>query len=95
MLTSKQRAHLRGLASVQDTIFQIGKGGLTEQLTQQVAAALKARELIKLRVLPNADVTPHEAAAAVGEATGAETVCVIGSRFVLYKRNDKKPVIKL
>lgn len=95
MLTSKQRAKLRGLASVQDTIFQIGKGGLTDQLTLEVAAALRARELIKLRVLPNADVTPQEAAAALSGATGAETVNVIGSRFVLYKRNPKKPVIEL
>ena len=95
MLTSKQRAKLRGLASVQDTIFQIGKGGLTDQMTLEVSAALKARELIKLRVLPNADVTPEEAAAALSEATGAETVNVIGSRFVLYKRNNKKPVIEL
>lgn len=95
MLTSKQRAKLRGLASVQDTIFQIGKGGLTDQMMLEVSAALKARELIKLRVLPNADVTPEEAAAALSEATGAETVNVIGSRFVLYKRNNKKPVIEL
>ena len=55
MFTSKQRAYLRSLASTQDTIFQIGKGGITEEITKQVGNALEARELIKLRVLENAE----------------------------------------
>ena len=53
MLTSKQRAALRGIAAEYDTIFQVGKGGVSEALISQVADALRKRELIKLRVLDN------------------------------------------
>ena len=51
MLNSKQRAHLRSLASNMDTIFQIGKGGISEEICNQLSNALEARELIKVRVL--------------------------------------------
>ena len=95
MLTSKQRATLRGIASTYETIFQIGKGGISETLIQQVKDALRKRELIKLHVLDNCPMDAREAAAELAEATGAEVVQVIGSRFVLYRRNPKKPVIDL
>ena len=61
-LTSKQRAQLRGLAMTEDTIIQIGKGGITENTITQVKDALKARELIKGRVLENSLLTAREAA---------------------------------
>ena len=62
MLTSKQRAYLRSLASNLDTIFQIGKGGITEEICKQIANALEARELIKARVLDNSGYSAKEAA---------------------------------
>ncbi|MCI5815943.1 ribosome assembly RNA-binding protein YhbY [Ruminococcus sp.] len=95
MLTSKQRAVLRGMANNLETIFQVGKGGISDTLVAQTADALRARELIKLRVLENSGYTAREAAEALAEQTGAEVVQVIGSRFVLYRRNPKKPVIEL
>lgn len=73
-LTSKQRAQLRGLAMTEDTIIQIGKGGITENTITQVKDALKARELIKGRVLENSLLTAREAADALAEACAAETV---------------------
>ena len=94
-LTSKQRAQLRGLAMTEDTIIQIGKGGISENTLTQVNDALKARELIKGRVLENSLLTAREAADAQAEACGAETVQTIGSKFVLYKRNAKEPKIAL
>ena len=94
-LTSKQRAQLRGLAMTEDTIIQIGKGGISENTLTQVNDALKARELIKGRVLENSLLTAREAADALTEACGAETVQTIGSKFVLYKRNAKEPKIAL
>ena len=94
-LTSKQRAQLRGLAMTEDTIIQIGKGGITENTITQVKDALKARELIKGRVLENSLLTAREAADALAEACAAETVQTIGSKFVLYKRNEKEPQIAL
>ena len=90
MLTSKQRAHLRSIAQSYDTIFQIGKYGLSEETVKTVSDALEARELIKLRTLDACAYTPREAAEALAEACGAEVVCVTGSRFVLWKRATKE-----
>ncbi len=95
MLTSKQRAHLRGIASNYETIFQIGKGGINDNLIQQVLDALRKRELIKLRVLENSMLSAREAAEEIAEKTKSEVVQVIGSKFVLWKRNPQEPVIEL
>ena len=95
MLTSKQRAQLRGLAATEDTIVQVGKGGIGENLIEQVSSALKARELVKGRVLENSMLTAREACDALAEACRAESVHVIGSKFVLYKRTEKEPRIVL
>ena len=95
MLTSKQRAVLRGMANSMDTIFQVGKGGISDTLVAQTDDALRARELIKLRVLENSLYSAREAAQELAQATGADIVQVIGTRFVLYRRNPKKPVIDL
>ncbi|MBQ5331122.1 MAG: YhbY family RNA-binding protein [Oscillospiraceae bacterium] len=94
MLTSKQRAYLRSVASTEDTIFQIGKNGVTEHLIQQVKDALKARELIKGSVLDTAPVTAAEAANDISEQTGSDVITTIGSKLVLFKRNPQKPRIE-
>lgn len=95
MLNSKQRAKLRGIASTYDTIFQVGKGGISDTLIAQVEDALRKRELIKLRVLDNSMYSSREAAEEIAGKTGADVVQVIGSRFVLFKRNPKEPVIDI
>lgn len=94
-ITSKQRAQLRGLAMEEDTIIQVGKGGITENLVASVNAALKARELVKGKVLENSMLTAREACDALCQACSAEGVQVIGTKFVLYKRNEKEPKIQL
>ncbi len=95
MLTSKQRAYLRGLAAAEDTIVHIGKGDISENIIIQTKEALKAREIVKGKVLENSLLTPQEASTVLCEACKAECVQVIGSKFVLYKRNEKTPVIEL
>ena len=95
MLTSKQRAQLRGMAAAEDTIVHIGKGGISENVITQMRDALKARELVKGRVLENSLLTAREACDALAEACRAEQVQVIGSKFVLYKRNEQSPKIEL
>ncbi len=95
MLTSKQRAKLRGISSKEDTILQVGKNGIGDTLIKQVADALQAREIIKMRVLENALMDPRQAAEELAEATESEVVQVIGTKFVLYKRNQKNPIIEL
>ena len=95
MLTSKQRAYLRGIAAGEDTIFQIGKGGITENLTAQVNDALRARELVKIKVLETALMTSAQAAQILAEGTKSEVVQTIGSKLVLFKRNPQDPKIEL
>ena len=95
MLTSKQRAALRGMANPLEAILQVGKGGIGDTLIIQVDDALTARELIKLRVLPACEFTAREAAEMLAEKTRSEVVQVIGTRFVLYRNNPKKNLIKL
>ena len=94
-LTSKQRSQLRGLAAAEDTIIQVGKGGISDSLIASVSSALKARELVKGKVLENSMLTAREACDALSEACKAEQVQVIGTKFVLYKRNEKEPKIEL
>ena len=95
MLTSKQRAQLRGMAAELDTVLHIGKGGVTDSVIRQADEALLARELIKGRVLDNSLLTAREACDAMAEACGAEGVQVIGSKFVLFRQNRKDPKIVL
>ena len=95
MLTSKQRAQLRGLAATEDTIVHIGKGGITDNIVTQMNDALKARELVKGRVLDTSLLPAREARDQRAAPCRAEPVQVIGSKFVLYKRNEQKPKIEL
>ncbi len=95
MLNSRQRAQLRGMANSYDTIFQIGKGGINEQLIKQVDEALEARELIKLRTLENSPETSRTAADEIANQVGADVVQVIGSRFILYRESKDNKTIKL
>ena len=94
-ISSKQRSQLRGLAAAEDTIIHVGKGGISDTLIESVNAALKARELVKGKVLENSMLTAREACDALAEACQAEPVQVIGTKFVLYKRNNKESKIVL
>lgn len=95
MLNSRQRAQLRGMANSYETIFQVGKSGINEQLIKQVNEALEARELIKLRVLETSPVTSRIAADEIANRVGADVVQVIGYRFILYKESKNNKTIKL
>ena len=97
-LTSKQRAQLRGLANDIDTIVQVGKDGIGDNLVKQANDALEARELIKGRVLENSMLSAREAAQELAPLTRSEVVQVIGTKFVLYRpthNKDKKDKIVL
>ncbi len=95
MITSKQRAYLRGLANGIPTIMQIGKGGVGENLIKTVSDALEARELIKLSVLENSMESPREVADALAEATGADVVGVVGRKVILYRESAEHKKIEL
>ena len=95
MLSSKQRAFLKSLASNIDTILMVGKGGITKEVIKQADDAILKRELIKGKVLNNSDMTPLEVARQIAKETGAEVVQVIGTKFILFKKNIKEPKIEL
>ncbi|MBQ4091392.1 MAG: ribosome assembly RNA-binding protein YhbY [Clostridia bacterium] len=95
MITSKQRAYLRGLGASCPAIMQIGKGGITDNLVKTVSDALEARELVKLSVLESCELTPREASDELCEALGAEGVSCIGRKIVLYRESKDKKTIQL
>lgn len=95
MLTSKQRAFLRSLAVDEETVLMVGKGGMSENIIKQADDALTARELIKGKVLETAGVTSREIAEQLALETNSEVVQVIGSKFVLFRRNPEEPKIEL
>lgn len=95
MLTSKQRAQLRALANDIRPIFQIGKGGINDNMTAQISDALEARELIKITVLRNADGDPRSLMEELAEKTGAEAVAAIGNKIILYRRSEENQTIFL
>ena len=95
MLTSKPRAYLRGLANTESAIMQIGKGGVSDNLTKTVSDALEARELIKLSVLENCEYTPKETANELAAAVGADVVGVIGRKIILYRESREHKRIEL
>ncbi|MBQ8058150.1 MAG: ribosome assembly RNA-binding protein YhbY [Ruminococcus sp.] len=95
MLTSKQRAYLRSLANSIDTILMVGKGGLSDQIYKTADDAITARELIKGKVLETCELSVREVADTIAAEINAEVVQVIGTKFVLYRKNEDEPVIVL
>ena len=89
MLTSKERAELRGQATTIDTTLMVGKGGITDALIAEAENQLNTRELVKGKVLEGAMMTPREVCDELCEATGAEGVAVIGTKFVIYRFSEK------
>lgn len=94
MLTGKQKRFLRAKANRLKPIFQVGKGGVNENMIEQIAEALEKRELIKISILQNCLEDKNEVAEALSEGADAELVQVIGSQIVLYKESeDNKEII--
>ena len=90
-MTSKERAFLRSQAADMPAIINIGKSSLTPEVTEAVAEALEARELIKLGVLKNCTDDPKALAASLAERTHSQVITVIGKKIVLYKQAKKNP----
>ena len=88
MINGKQRAYLRGLANGIDPVFQIGKGGITDEIIKQLKLVLDARELIKVHILETAFLDTKETCNLVAERLNAEPVQAIGAKFVIYRRSD-------
>ena len=95
MLTGKQKRFLRAEAHHLNPIFQVGKGGVNDQMLRQLRDVLEARELIKVRILDNCEFDKNEVAETLAKGTGAELVQLIGLTVVLYKesKNNKKIIL--
>lgn len=94
-MTSKQRAYLKSLASNLDSVFQIGKSGLTPEITSAIEEAFNNRELLKITILKNCLEDPCMIAEMVSERTHSQVVQVIGRKIVLYRPDKKNPKIIL
>lgn len=95
MLTGKQKRHLRSLAHHLNPIFQVGKGGVNENLIKQVEETLEVRELLKISILNNCLEDKEEVAEAIASGSGAEIVQIIGGTIVLYKESKEHKTIEL
>ncbi len=90
MITTKQRAYLRGLGNALDPVMQIGKDGISENVLNGVNLLLEARELVKIKMLKNCDYEIKDLANEIAQKTSAEVVQVIGNIFILYKKSTRK-----
>ncbi|EOS78412.1 MAG: ribosome assembly RNA-binding protein YhbY [Lachnospiraceae bacterium] len=94
-MTSKQRSYLMGLAMNIDPVFQIGKSGLTPEVTEAVRETFNTRELVKIGVLKNCFEDPRQMAQLLADRTGAQVVQIIGKKIVLYKESKDHKKIEL
>lgn len=95
MLTGKQKRYLRSLAHHLDPIFQVGKGGVNENLIQHINEALEVRELIKVSILQNCEQDKQDVAEELASSADAELVQLIGKTVVLYKESRENKEIEL
>ncbi|GAB1806944.1 ribosome assembly RNA-binding protein YhbY [Priestia megaterium] len=95
MLTGKQKRFLRSKAHHLNPIFQVGKGGVNENMIGHIADALEARELLKVSILQNCDEDRDTVAARLTKGTKAELVQVIGNTIVLYKESRENKQLML
>ncbi len=94
-ITSRQRAYLRGMAQKISPIIQIGKNGVTPDVTQAVSDALEAREIVKISILKNCFDAPMDIADILSERTRSDIVQVIGRKITLYRKAKKEENVKI
>lgn len=95
MLTGKQKRFLRSKAHHLNPIFQVGKGGVNDNMITQISDALEARELMKISILQNCEEDRDEVAKALARGSRAELVQVIGNTIVLYKESRENKQLQL
>jgi len=93
-MTSKERAYLRGLANTIDAIFQVGKGGISDVLLEQLNNAIEARELVKITVLETAPGSVKELAEEIAKGTNSVVVQTVGNKITLFRQKKKNSKIE-
>ena len=94
-LRGKQKRFLRAQANHLQPIFAVGKEGLTQNWVDQLGGALDRRELIKVNILQNSDVTPKEVQHFIESQTEIQVVQIIGRVLVLFKVSENKDAREL
>ena len=89
MLSSKDRSYLRSIGNNLDPVIQIGKNNIDEAVILQISEAIAAKELIKITILKNSNLTAREASDYICEKVEADPVQVIGNKFIIFKKADK------
>jgi RNA-binding protein len=89
MLTGKQKRFLRSEAHHLNPVFQVGKGGVNDNMIKTIGEAIEIRELMKISILQNCDMDKSEVAEELSEGVGAEIVQIIGNTIVLYKESKE------
>lgn len=87
--------YLRALGHDKKPVVMLGKEGLTDSIVEATRAALKAHELVKVKIQSESPVDRHEVAQALADATESVLAQVLGRTFLLYKRAPKNPKIVL
>ncbi|MCA1057976.1 ribosome assembly RNA-binding protein YhbY [Rossellomorea aquimaris] len=95
MLTGKQKRFLRSEAHHLNPVFQVGKGGVNDNMIKTVSEAIEVRELMKISILQNCDMDKSEVAEELSEGVGADVVQIIGNTIVLYKESKENKQIIL
>jgi RNA-binding protein len=89
LMTGKERAILRAHANRLAATVHAGQQGLTGAVMQTLDDALRTRELVKVQLGKQAELSAKEAASQLAAAAKAEVIQVIGKTVTLYRHNPK------
>lgn len=89
-LNSKQRKFLEALAHDMEPVVRIGKFGVTKTVIKTVSDNLEARELIKVKILENAEIEREEAAQELVLKANCTLVRIIGRVLVLFRSSKTR-----
>lgn len=91
-MNSKQRSYLKGLAQKIEPLVIIGKNGINENVIKQIDDVLEARELIKIKVLNNAEFKASDVGIVLAESSRSDLVQTVGSMVILYRISRRKDI---
>jgi RNA-binding protein len=92
-LTTKQIAHLRGLAHNLNPVVMIGNNGLTENVIKEVELNLNAHELIKIQVAGDDREARKTIYHEICKQTNAIAIHHIGKQLVIYRQTEKNKIV--
>ena len=95
ILTPKQRAKLKAMANTIHDRYQFGKGEVDDAFVELIDKALEAKELIKVGLLQNAEISAEELANELVKKLDCGLVQKIGRVVILYRPSKKHPTIEL